>query len=177
MAEITAKLVSELREKTGAQMMECKKALQETNGDIEQAIDLLRKKGAASAEKKGGRVAADGLVGMAIEGLNASLVEVNAETDFVARNAQFQEMVQKVAILAIDAKGDLEKTKSTPFGDGGTVAEHITKLIATIGENMTFRRCATLSAKSGVESVTPHREVFRTVIGKQAHDLPPNSVR
>jgi elongation factor Ts len=124
--------------------------LQETNGDIEQAIDLLRKKGAASAEKKGGRVAADGLVGMAIEGLNASLVEVNAETDFVARNAQFQEMVQKVAILAIDAKGDLEKTKSTPFGDGGTVAEHITKLIATIGENMTFRRCATLSAKSGV---------------------------
>ena len=150
MAEITAKLVSELREKTGAQMMECKKALQETGGDIEKAIDLLRKKGAASAEKKGSRVAADGLVGMAIEGVTGALVEVNAETDFVARNAQFQEMVQKIAFLAIEAKGDIEKTKSMAFGDGGSVADHITKLIATIGENMTFRRSATLSVKSGV---------------------------
>lgn len=156
MAEITAKLVSELREKTGAQMMECKKALQETNGDIEKAVDLLRKKGAASAEKKGGRVAADGLIGIAIEGLTGGIVEVNAETDFVARNAQFQEMVQKVAFLAIENHGDMEKIKSASYGDGGSVADHITKLIATIGENMTFRRAQTLSAKEGVVASYMH---------------------
>ncbi|MDK9720225.1 MAG: translation elongation factor Ts [Rhodospirillales bacterium] len=150
MAEITAALVKDLREKTGAGMMDCKKALGETNGDLEAAVDWLRKKGLAAAAKKSGRVAAEGLVGMATEGAKGALAEVNAETDFVARNDQFQAYAKKVAEIALGADGDIEKLKSSAWPEGGTVAEKLTSLIATIGENMNLRRTACLSVKDGI---------------------------
>jgi elongation factor Ts len=150
MAEITAALVKDLREKTGAGMMDCKKALGETNGDMEAAIDWLRKKGLAAAAKKSGRVAAEGLVGMATEGTKGALAEVNAETDFVARNDQFQAYAKKVAEIALSAGGDIEKLKAANWPEGGTVAEKLTNLIATIGENMNLRRTASLSVTDGV---------------------------
>ena len=138
MAEITAALVKELREKTGAGMMDCKKALGETQGDLEGAVDWLRKKGLAAAAKKAGRVAAEGLIGVAVEGTRGALVEVNAETDFVARNEQFQGFVRQVARQALDA-GDIEALAAAPYGsEGKSVAEAMTQLIATIGENMTL---------------------------------------
>jgi len=150
MAEITAALVKELREKTGAGMMDCKKALAETQGDLEGAFDWLRKKGLAAAAKKAGRVAAEGLVGLAVEGTRGALVEVNAETDFVARNEQFQGFVRQVAQQALDAS-DIEGLAAAPYGkDGKSVAETLTQLIATIGENMTLRRMAKLSVGRGV---------------------------
>jgi elongation factor Ts len=150
MAEITAALVKELREKTGAGMMDCKKALAETKGDLEGAFDWLRKKGLAAAAKKAGRVAAEGLVGLAVEGTRGALVEVNAETDFVARNEQFQGFVRQVAHQALDAS-DIEGLAASPYGrDGKSVAETLTQLIATIGENMTLRRMARLSVGRGV---------------------------
>ncbi len=165
MTEITAKLVSELRDKTGVSMMECKKALAETNGDMNKAVDLLRKKGQATAEKKGGRIAADGLIGMAVSGKEAALVEVNAETDFVAKNAEFQDMVLKVASLAIATKGDAEKIKSSAFGNGATVSEHITNLIAKIGENMSLRRAQIISVGNGVIAGYMHN-ASTPVLGK-----------
>ncbi len=165
MTEITAKLVSELRDKTGVSMMECKKALAETNGDMDKAVDLLRKKGQATAEKKGGRIAADGLIGMAVSGKEAALVEVNAETDFVAKNAEFQDMVLKVASLAIATKGDAEKIKSSAFGNGATVSEHITNLIAKIGENMSLRRAQIISVGNGVIAGYMHN-ASTPVLGK-----------
>jgi elongation factor Ts len=150
MAEITAALVKELREKTGAGMMDCKKALAETQGDLEGAFDWLRKKGLAAAAKKAGRVAAEGLVGLAVEGTRGALVEVNAETDFVARNEQFQGFVRQVAQQALGA-GDIETLSAAPYGkDGKSVAETLTQLIATIGENMTLRRMAKISVGRGV---------------------------
>jgi elongation factor Ts len=150
MAEITAALVKELREKTGAGMMDCKKALAETQGDLEGAFDWLRKKGLAAAAKKAGRVAAEGLVGLAVEGTRGALVEVNAETDFVARNEQFQGFVRQVAQQALDAS-DIEGLAAAPYGkDGKSVAETLTQLIATVGENMTLRRTARLSVGRGV---------------------------
>jgi elongation factor Ts len=150
MAEITAALVKELREKTGAGMMDCKKALGETQGDLEGAFDWLRKKGLAAAAKKAGRVAAEGLVGLAVEGTRGALVEVNAETDFVARNEQFQGFVRQVAQQAFGA-ADIEALAAAPCGkDGKSVAETLTQLIATIGENMTLRRMAKLSVGRGV---------------------------
>ena len=150
MAEITAALVKELREKTGAGMMDCKKALAETQGDLEGAFDWLRKKGLAAAAKKAGRVAAEGLVGLAVEGTRGALVEVNAETDFVARNEQFQGFVRQVAQQALGAV-DIEALAASPHGkDGKSVAETLTQLIATIGENMTLRRMAKLSVGRGV---------------------------
>jgi elongation factor Ts len=150
MAEITAALVKELREKTGAGMMDCKKALGETQGDLEGAFDWLRKKGLAAAAKKAGRVAAEGLIGLAVEGTRGALVEVNAETDFVARNEQFQGFVRQVARQALDA-GDIDKLAAAPYGsEGKSVAEAMTQLIATIGENMTLRRMAKLKVGSGV---------------------------
>ena len=149
MAEITAALVKELREKTGAGMMDCKKALAETKGDLETAFDWLRKKGLAAAAKKAGRVAAEGLVGLATEGARGALVEVNAETDFVARNEQFQGFVRQVSKLALTAK-DVEALAATPYpGAGKSVAEMLTQLIATIGENMTLRRMVSLSVGRG----------------------------
>jgi elongation factor Ts len=150
MAEITAALVKELREKTGAGMMDCKKALGETQGDLEGAFDWLRKKGLAAAAKKAGRVAAEGLIGLAVEGTRGALVEVNAETDFVARNEQFQGFVRQVARQALDA-GDIDALAAAPYGsEGKSVAEAMTQLIATIGENMTLRRMAKLKVGAGV---------------------------
>ena len=149
MAEITAALVKDLREKTGAGMMDCKKALANTNGDLEAAVDWLRKQGLASAAKKSGRIASEGLVGAVTKGTKGAVVEVNAETDFVARNEQFQQFVQNVTDLAIGTGDDIETLKSAKLG-GATVAETLTTLIATIGENMNLRRAAVLSVNSGV---------------------------
>jgi len=151
MAEITAALVKELREKTGAGMMDCKKALAESNGDLEGAVDWLRKKGLAAAAKKAGRVAAEGLVGVVVSGTEGAMVEVNSETDFVARNDRFQAFVSKLAELALKADGDVEKLKTIEFpGEGRNVADELTHMIATIGENMNLRRAAKLKVGSGV---------------------------
>jgi elongation factor Ts len=150
MAEITASLVKELREKTGAGMMDCKRALGETAGDIEVAIDWLRKKGLAAAAKKAGRIAAEGLVGVATSGQAGAVVEVNSETDFVARNDAFQNLVRQVAERAL-ADGDIEKIKAAAFpGTGRSVAEELTHLVATIGENMNLRRARRLEVPKGV---------------------------
>ncbi len=149
MAEITAALVKDLREKTGAGMMDCKKALANNDGDVEAAVDWLRKQGLASAAKKSGRIASEGLVGVVTKGTKGAVVEVNAETDFVARNEQFQGFVQQVTDLAIGTGDDLEALKTAKIGSA-TVAETLTTLIATIGENMNLRRGAVLSVNSGV---------------------------
>ena len=150
MAEITASLVKELREKTGAGMMDCKRALGETAGDIEGAVDWLRKKGLAAAAKKAGRVAAEGLVGVATSGNAGAVAEVNSETDFVARNEAFQNFVRQVADLAL-ATGELEAVKAAAFpGTGRNVAEELTHLVATIGENMSLRRIRRLKVGKGV---------------------------
>ncbi|HIJ63119.1 MAG TPA: translation elongation factor Ts, partial [Rhodospirillaceae bacterium] len=133
MAEITAALVKELREKTGAGMMDCKKALGETGGDLEEAVDWLRKKGLAAAAKKSGRVAAEGLVAMATQGNQGALAEVNAETDFVARNEQFQGFVRSVGAVALANGDDPAVLKGVKLASGKTVEEELTALIATIG--------------------------------------------
>jgi len=156
MAEITAALVKDLREKTGAGMMDCKKALTETQGDLEAAVDWLRKKGLAAAAKKAGRVAAEGLVGVAATGNKGALVEVNAETDFVARNDSFQDFVRKVTDIAIANDGDVEKIKAAAYPGGGTVAEKLTTLVATIGENMSIRRAIGVSVGNGVVASYVH---------------------
>src|SRR3984957_15766984 len=157
MAAITAGLVKDLREKTGAGMMDCKKALTETDGDIEVAIDWLRKKGLAAAAKKSGRVAAEGLVGVATAENRAAIVEVNAETDFVARNETFQGFVEAVAKIALDVGEDLDAIKAAPFpGTGRTVADELTQLVATIGENMNLRRARVLKVGSGVVATYVH---------------------
>jgi elongation factor Ts len=157
MAEITAALVKELREKTGAGMMDCKKALAETAGDTEAAVDWLRKKGLAAAAKKSGRVAAEGLVGVAANGLVGAAIELNAETDFVARNDAFQGAVTAVTKLALDSNGDIESLKATAYpGTGRTVAEELTHLVATIGENMNLRRIAKLEVKDGIVASYVH---------------------
>lgn len=151
MAEVTSQMVKDLREKTGAGMMDCKKALAETSGDMEQAIDWLRKKGLSQAAKKSSRVAAEGLVGVATDATSGAVLEVNAETDFVARNETFQAFVETASKLTLGAKGDIEKLKAMAFpGESRTVAEQLTHLIATIGENMNIRRAATLSVSQGV---------------------------
>jgi elongation factor Ts len=150
MAEITAALVKDLREKTGAGMMDCKRALSETAGDLEGAVDWLRKKGLSAAAKKSGRVAAEGLVGAAIKGNVGALVELNAETDFVARNEQFQAFVRTVTELALSA-ADLDALKAAAYpGTGRTVADELTQMIATIGENMNLRRSVRLTVSPGV---------------------------
>lgn len=151
MTEISAGQVKALREKTGAGMMDCKRALSESGGDMEAAVDWLRKKGLAAAAKKSGRIAADGLVGVAVEGPRAAMVEVNAETDFVARNEAFQAFVATVARLALDAAGDIDALAALPYpGTGRTVAEELTHLIATIGENMALRRTDFVKVNHGV---------------------------
>jgi elongation factor Ts len=150
MAEITAATVKELRERTGAGMMDCKKALGETGGDMEAAIDWLRTKGLAAAAKKAGRQAAEGLVGVAVRGTKGAVVEVNSETDFVAKNEQFQEFVRTVATLALDTGSDVEALKAAQWPAGGTVAEKLTGNIATIGENQSLRRAALLEVGDGV---------------------------
>lgn len=157
MAEITAALVKDLREKTGAGMMDCKKALNETAGDVEAAIDWLRTKGLAAAAKKAGRVAAEGLVGIASSGNTGVVVEINAETDFVARNEQFQGFVSNVATVALSAGDDVETVKKAAYpGSGKTVEEELTGLIATIGENMNFRRAKHLTVANGVVASYVH---------------------
>ena len=160
MADISASLVKELREKTGAGMMDCKKALAETGGNLEAAVDWLRKKGLAAAAKKAGRVAAEGLVALAVESGRGALVEVNSETDFVARNEVFQSFAATVARLALKAGGDLDKLKAAAFpGTGRTVAEELTHLISTIGENMNLRRAAILESPRGLVGSYIHNAV------------------
>ncbi len=160
MATISASMVKELRERTGAGMMDCKAALGETAGDMEQAVDLLRKKGLAKADKKAGRVAAEGLVGLATEGLKGVLVEVNSETDFVARNDLFQGLVKMIANVALSVGTDLEKIKAAKIGNNNiTVAEAIAETIAKIGENMTLRRAASLSVGKGAVGNYMHNSV------------------
>jgi elongation factor Ts len=151
MAAISASLVKDLREKTGAGMMDCKNALTEVAGDIEAAVDWLRKKGLSKAAKKSGRVAAEGLVAVAVRGNSGVVVEVNSETDFVARNEDFQKLVRSIADVAV-TKGatDVDALKNETYPGGGTVGEAISNAIATIGENMTLRRAAKLSVSSGV---------------------------
>ena len=157
MAQITAALVKELRDKTGAGMMDCKKALGETEGDIDNAVDWLRKNGLAAAAKKSGRVASEGLIGVFASGVEGAVVEVNAETDFVSRNEAFQNFVEKVSAIAVTAKGDVDVINGTDFPDTGrSVADELTHNIATIGENMALRRAAYLSVSSGVVASYVH---------------------
>ena len=151
MAEITAALVKELREKTGAGMMHCKKALNENDGNLEAAVDWLRTQGLAAAAKKSGRAASEGLVGIATDGNKGAVVEVNAETDFVARNDDFQGFVENVTTIALGGDGSIDSLKNAAYTGGqGTVSETLTNMIATIGENMDLRRSAALEVRNGV---------------------------
>ena len=160
MTAISASTVKELRDKTGAGMMDCKAALNETNGDMETAIDWLRAKGLAKAAKKAGRVAAEGLIGLATQAKQAALVEVNSETDFVARNQTFQDMVSAIAAAALEAEGDLDTLADAKYGTGtATVAETVKEMIGSIGENMTLRRAAHLSAAKGVVASYMHNQI------------------
>ncbi len=160
MAAITAALVKELRIKSGAGMMDCKKALTETDGDIDAAIDWLRTKGLATAAKKSGRVAAEGLVAVVADGNSGAVVEVNAETDFVGRNEDFQNLVSGIAAVAMEKGGDLDTIKAAPFPGGSeNVEETLTKAIATIGENMNLRRAEKLSVDQGVVASYMHNAV------------------
>ena len=166
MAEITAALVKDLREKTGAGMMDCKRALTEADGDIDGAIDWLRKKGLAAAAKKSGRVAAEGLVGVATSGKKAAVVEVNAETDFVARNETFQAYVEAVAKIALEVGEDVEAIKAAPFpGSERNVGDELTHLVATIGENMNLRRVRVVSVNQGAVAAYVHG-ALRPGLGK-----------
>ena len=159
MAEITAALVKQLRETSGAGMMDCKKALTESAGDIDAATDWLRKKGLAAAAKKAGRVAAEGLVAVATDGTKGVVVEVNSETDFVARNPEFQAFVGKVAATALGVGGETEAVAEAPFKAGQTVREAVTELVGTLGENLSFRRSVGLSVGDGVVASYVHSAV------------------
>ncbi|AOF88277.1 translation elongation factor Ts [Sinorhizobium sp. RAC02] len=160
MAEITAALVKELREKSGAGMMDCKRALTENNGDIEAAIDWLRAKGIAKADKKSGRTAAEGLIGIASAGTKAVVIEINSETDFVARNDAFQDLVRGVAGVALGTDGSVEAISAANYpATGKSVHETITDAIATIGENMNLRRATLLSVEDGVVATYIHNAV------------------
>ena len=160
MAEITAAMVKDLREKTGVGMMDCKAALAATNGNLEEAVDWLRAKGLAQAAKKSTRVAAEGLVGLCISGNTGALVEVNSETDFVARNDKFQAMVGEIAKLAINAHGSTEALKTMHYpGSPHAVAEYVAEMVGSIGENMTVRRTAALSVKQGAIGSYIHNQI------------------
>ena len=156
MTSITAAQVKELREKSGAGMMDCKKALTETGGDLDAAVDWLRKAGIVAAAKKADRVAAEGLVAIAASGTGGAIVEVNAETDFVSRNDLFQDFVTRVAKIALENKGDLKAIKGASLSGNGTVAEGLQQLIATIGENVELRRAAALEVPNGVVASYVH---------------------
>lgn len=158
MANITAQMVKELRESTGAGMMDCKSALTETSGDMTAAQDWLRKKGLSKAAKKSGRVAAEGLIGVQVAGTKAVVVEVNSETDFVARNDLFQGLVKMIADVALSVGSDLDKINAAKAGSL-TVAESLTDMIAKIGENMTLRRAAALSVGQGAIGSYVHNAV------------------
>ena len=160
MAGITAAMVKELREKTGAGMMDCKTALTENGGDVEASIDWLRTKGLAKAAKKAGRVAAEGLIGVSGDGTRGALAEVNSETDFVARNDQFQAMVRDIAVLALEAGGDMDALLAMGYpGSEKTVGEYVTEMVGTIGENMSVRRSAQLNVENGVVASYIHNAV------------------
>ena len=160
MTTVTASMVKELRDKTGAGMMDCKAALIETKGNIEEAVDWLRKKGLSKAAKKADRVAADGLIGVSAMGKSGAVVEVNAETDFVARNETFQDMVRQITSLAAGTGGDLQKLLAAKYpGKQISVAEQVQEMIATIGENMSVRRTAALGVKEGVVASYVHNRV------------------
>src|SRR5919112_2727363 len=160
MANITAAMVKELREKTGAGMMDCKNALNETNGDVEAAVDWLRKKGLAKAAKKAGRVAAEGLVAVESSGHQAAILEVNSETDFVARNDAFQAFAREAAKVALMGDGTVESLESARFpGTQTTIKDRLNELIATIGENMTLRRLQKLEVSKGVIASYVHNAV------------------
>ncbi len=160
MAQITAALVKQLREKSGAGMMDCKNALKETDGDLEAAVDWLRTKGLAAAAKKAGRVASQGLIGVAVDGPVAAAVEVNSETDFVGRNETFQGFVATLAQLALGVGGDIEALKGAEYpGTGRSVAEELTQMVATIGENMSLRRIAEQKVGTGVAARYVHGAV------------------
>src|ERR1700748_3089088 len=155
MANITAQMVKDLRDKTGAGMMDCKAALADTNGDMEAAIDWLRKKGISKAAKKAGRAAADGLVCVAVDAMTGVLLEVNAETDFVAKNDEFKAFVKDASKLALKEGGNLEKLLAAPMG-GSSVQQTLTELVDKIGENRSVRRAAALSVNPGVVAAYDH---------------------
>ena len=159
MAEITAATVKELRERTSAGMMDCKKALAETKGDMEAAIDWLRAKGLSAAAKKAGRTASEGLVGVVVEGNKGAVVEVNSETDFVAKNELFQDFVRNVAKLALEQGTDVEALAAAQYPSGGTVQEKLTDNIAKIGENQSLRRAAVLEVGQGAVVSYVHNQV------------------
>ena len=159
MAEITAASVKELRERTSAGMMDCKKALAETNGDMEAAIDWLRAKGLSAAAKKAGRTASEGLVGVTVEGKRGAVVEVNSETDFVAKNELFQDFVSNVAKLALQNGTDVETLGAAQYPEGGTVQEKLTDNIAKIGENQSLRRAAVIEVGEGAVVPYVHNQV------------------
>ena len=172
MAEITAALVKGLRERTGAGMMDCKRALSETDGDLDEAVDWLRTKGLAAAAKKSGRVAAEGLVAAAVDGAKGALVEVNSETDFVARNATFQELVVAIAGVALANDGDFDRMAAATFpGEDRTVAKQVTHMVGTIGENLQLRRSIGLSVDQGVvvnyvhNAVAPRAGTIAVLVG------------
>lgn len=156
MADITAAMVKELRDSTGAGMMDAKKALVENNGDMEASVDWLRQKGLSKAAKKSGRTAAEGLVAVAKSGNTAVVLEINAETDFLSRNSEFQNFVRKAAELALTKASTIEELAAADYGDGKTVQETLTNLIATIGENMSLRRMQKLTVKQGVVATYIH---------------------
>jgi elongation factor Ts len=156
MATVTANMVKDLRDKTGAGMMDCKAALSETNGDLEAATDWLRKKGLSKAAKKAGRVAAEGLIGVAARADAGALVEVNSETDFVARNDEFKEFVKEASHLGLEAEGDLEKLLAANMKGGSSVEAALKDLIAKIGENMSVRRATALAVSPGVVATYVH---------------------
>ncbi len=160
MPDISAKMVKELREKTGVGMMDCKRALLETDADVEAAVDWLRKKGIASAAKKADRVASEGLIGIAIDGGNGAIVEINAETDFVARNEVFQAFVSEVAETALgESSGGIEGLQQAKLDGGGTIAEKLTELVTTIGENLGLRREGVLRVEQGIVASYIHNAI------------------
>ena len=159
MTQITAALVKALRDKTTAGIMDCKKALKETDGDFETAIDWLRRKGIAKATKKSGRLASEGLIGLALSGSKGAVVEVNSETDFVARNSKFQAVVREIAALAIDTDGDVAKLAEAKTTSANSVSECLSGLIAMIGENVSLRRANALGVSEGVVAGYMHNAV------------------
>ena len=159
MSQVSVTLIKELREKSGAGMMDCKTALTESAGDIDSAVDWLRKKGLAAAAKKAGRVATEGLVAVATDGTRGAVVELNSETDFVARNPDFQEFVRQLSEIALTSGGDSQATAAAAMQDGQTVSDALTKMIGSIGENLTFRRSTGLTVRDGLVASYVHNSV------------------
>ena len=174
MADITAALVKELRETSGAGMMDCKQALTETGGNMEEAVDWLRKKGLAAAAKKSGRIAAEGLVNVATDGANGAVIELNSETDFVARNPEFQAFVGSICQVALSQGGNFDKTSAAVMDGGKSVVDTVTEMVGTIGENLSFRRSAGITVSEGVVAsyvhgaVAPNQGKIGVLIGLQS---------